>query len=207
MTVNGITITASHFRVEEGLYKVDVCFDMPDKSDWTIWNGSLEYQGEVNPRIGFDPIEIRLPAEDGKQQVTLWREDGKDIFFVDAEVDTAKGRRCDTVVFELPQSSKADNSPAILTIESIAVYPGEGMECQPEYLAKVNAALKSRHPELAADCFVVSFEDGGGMSGLKITNKPASMSEDEAEAILHSNELFDEVNAILGPWRFSSEGG
>lgn len=197
-TKNGISVTATNFRIEDSKYKIDVCFEMPDSSDWTIWQAALVYEGQRIESFGADPIEIRLPEENGKQQVTTFT-DGQKSFSESVATAGAKGQRCDTVYFFIPDESKT--AEAVLIISSIAAYPGEGQECNQSYLQKVNDALKTYGPSLQADC--VSKNSGTeGVSGLVIVSKPDDMSLEDAQAILNSNEFFIAIHGVVGPWEF-----
>ena len=203
-TQNGITIRAANFRIEEGLYLVDLCFDKPDKADWTVWQARLDYREQTQNLFGFEAIEIRQPSENGSQQVTRTDENGESVHTtVDVGNAELPGLRCDRLYFDIPEGLALDE--VTLTIESIAVYPGEGIECLPEYLDRVNAALKSINQELEAACHSTDL-NGGGISGLQISQKPDGMTQEEAEGILRSDELFILLNGISGPWTFSSAG-
>lgn len=203
-TQSGITISAANFRIEEGRYLVDLCYDKPDKADWTIWQARLDYREHSQNLFGFEAIEIRQPSENGSQQVTRTDENGESVYTtIDVGNAELPGVRCDLLHFDIPEGLALDE--ATLTIESIAAYPGEGMECQPAYLDKVNEALRSLHADLAADCSSTDL-NGGGISGLQISHKPDGMSQEEAETILRSDDLFIMVNGISGPWTFSSGG-
>src|SRR5512143_2342495 len=70
----------------------DVCFTLPDNSDWSIWKASLQFAGNTLTDFGTTLQKIQPPA-DGKP-----------------------GERCDTVNFYVPPD--ADLSNATISIDS-----------------------------------------------------------------------------------------
>ncbi len=199
-TAKGITVTVANVRREADLLKLDVCFDLPDNDDWTLWNVSLQNGDWTVTDYGTEPIEIRHNSVDGRQSVFTFNEQGQMQERAEPATSGQRGRRCDIVYFwDIPVS--ADLSPYTFTIESISAQPGEGEECSPAVLEKVNAALAARSPGITARC-VLEDLGGGGMSGFAVESHPPSMSRAQAETVLQSLDLFVDVFGIRGPWIF-----
>ena len=77
----------------------DVCFTLPDASDWTIWNAQLDYGGQAISEFSSSLVS--------RQDAT----------------GSQAGQRCDQLGFYAPPD--ADLSSASLTIESLGVYPSQ----------------------------------------------------------------------------------
>jgi hypothetical protein len=194
--VNNIEITVDHFRREKDQVLLDVCFQLPDNSDWLMWNGLLKYGKEVYEWSGGGPFEIRLPPENGKQRVFTFPEGGgiKDTW--EDAVDGQIGRRCETVYFDnIPLA--ANQTHFTFTIDAIEAAPREGEECTRAYLDKWQTALDARKTGIRIKCIEEEY-----ISGLEIADKPASMSMEDAKTIIHSMDLYLDVNGIRGPWIF-----
>lgn len=199
---NGILVTIDNFRRENNKFLLDVCYDFPTNLDWTIWDAHLD--DGVSGSIAWDkadPIIIREPPVDGKQRVTPFERTQVGIKvgeprWEDAS-DTTMGLRCDTLYFD---GVSEVSTHLTFTLDAIAAYPKEGEECDPAYLAKYQAALDARNTGIKVDCRHEEY-----MSGVEVLDKPASMSLEEAENILHGNDLFLDIRGIRGPWVFVFE--
>lgn len=200
--VNGILVTADNFRRENNKLLLDVCYEFPTNLDWTIWDAHLD--DGVSGSLAWDkadPIIIRDPPVDGKQKVTPFERTQVGVKvgeprWEDAS-DTTMGLRCDTLYFD---GVSEVSTHLTFTLDAIAAYPSEGEECDPAYLAKYQAALDARNIGIKVDCRHEEYT-----SGVEVLDKPASMSLDEAENILHSNDLFLDLRGIRGPWVFEYE--
>ena len=196
-TVSGIEFTATNFRREGSRFKADVCFVLQDDSDTIIWKASLKYtqaekEIELSDNYGFIGIELRSFPANGQQRVVTFGADGQKTVNWEPAIAGQMGRRCDTLYFEVP--AEADLSNVSLIIHSIAARPREGQECD-FYLNKVQKALDARGAGIKIQC--AEKPDGSGVS---VVSKPASMSQEDAEAIVSSDEFF----TIKGPWTFAS---
>jgi len=171
--VNGIQITATNFRIEGRFVKVDVCFEIPDNSDWTLWHTpetALKYKnGEVS-HFGFEMLSLT--------KATPFK----------------KGMRCDIVHFEVP--SNADLSQVSLNIAAIGAEPREGEECAPEFVDKLQRLLNERGTGIKISCISQEWS-----SGLTILSKPEAMSQEAADLAVYS--LMEELITIKGPWVFT----
>ncbi len=175
-TVAGVRMSAGNFRRQGGQFYADVCFDLPDGEDWDIEEASLTFGGQTIREFGFSLTERLEPT--GNQ----------------------KGVRCDTVYFEL--GPKVEVREFTFSIDAIAAPAREGQTCDPSYLEGFQKALDARNTGITIKCELVDL-NGGGMEGLAVADKPASMSLEEAEAIVNSRELFMQVRGRQGPWVFS----
>lgn len=175
-TAAGVRMTAGNFRQQGGRFEADVCFDLPNAEDWMIEEASLAFKDRVIREFGFDLIERKEPAQ-GQQ-----------------------GVRCDGVYFELGPGVEVGEFT--LNIDAIAAPAREGQTCEPSYLEGFQKALDRRNTGIRVGCELIELEGGGVIEGLKVADKPASMSLGEAESILGSRELFIEVRGRKGPWVF-----
>jgi hypothetical protein len=195
--VNNIEISASNFRLEAAQLLVDVCFEMPDTSDWTVWSAALDGDKGAGVLSASIPIEVRdLPVE-GKQRVIRFDQMGGSVTTWEPAADSQKGLRCDTLYFDVQSDQEA--AGVTLTIDAIAAYPREGEVCEAAYLEKVQKALDTRYTGIVVQCKI-----GDGTAGLVIASKPDTLSDTDAEALLYSNDLFLDVHGIRGPWVFTS---
>jgi hypothetical protein len=198
--VNGIDISASHFLKEGDQVFLDVCFDMPNNDDWTVWMASLQAGGEEFTVSGSIPIEVReLPIE-GQQRVITFDKRGNWTEKWEPIEAGQKGRRCDTLYFNIRPD--LDLSNATIAINSIAAAPREGEECSAAYLNRVQKVLDARKTGIEVQCYKDEIGSGGS-SGLKIVSKPDSMSMEDAIAMLYSPEMFLDLHGIRGPWLFN----
>ncbi len=165
-TVSGFSVNLQRAWRDGKQVYADVCFTLPDVSDWTIWAAHLEYGGQVNSEFSSSLVS-RQEAAGGQA-----------------------GQRCDQLGFYIPPD--ADLTSAALTIESLGVYPTQDEYCS-LYMPKIQQALHERGIDISLDC-----SDVNGSMAMQITNRPAAMSEDEAEQLVYSDEFY----TVKGPWSF-----
>ncbi len=144
----------------------DVCFTLPDTSDWTIWAAHLDYAGQVNDQFSASMLS-KQDAANGQP-----------------------GQRCDTLGFYV--APDADLSSATLTVESLGAPPAPGEYCS-LYMPKIQQTLTERGIAISLDC-----TDVNGALTMKIVSKPASMSDEDAQKIVYSDEFY----TVKGPWTF-----
>ena len=197
--VNNIAVRLENFRREKDRILIDVCFDLPDDSDWTMWNSFLQYGGKVYNWSEGEPIEIRKPPVDGKQMLlTFPAGGGVNETWVEA-ADGQKGYRCDTVYFDgIPLESNSTHYT--FTIDALEAAPWEGQECTQAYLEKAQAVLDANKTGITVKCM-----KGENTSGLEVADKPTSMSMEDAQSILSSSDIYLGLNGIKGPWIFEFE--
>jgi hypothetical protein len=105
--------------------------------------------------------------------------------------DGQPGLRCDTLEFYVPPD--ANLSTVTVSIEAIASFPRQEDYCL-IYMPKIQQAFDERGVAITLAC-----NDVGGVATMQIVSKPDSMSQEEAEQLVYSDEFF----TIKGPWEFT----
>ncbi|MCK6540941.1 MAG: hypothetical protein L6Q26_12895 [Anaerolineales bacterium] len=102
------------------------------------------------------------------------------------------GLRCDDLsFFNIPPD--ADLSAAVITIDAIAAPPRAEEYCS-IYMPKIQQTLNERGIAIQLACV-----DSAGVQVMQIVSKPDSMSQEEAERIVYSDEFY----TVKGPWSFA----
>jgi len=166
--VGGIDVDVKRAWQEGKQVYAEVCFTLPDASDWTIWKASLKYADQAVQEYGATLVSLQEPGADGQP-----------------------GLRCDTLEFYVPPD--ADLATVTVSVEAIAAYPREGEYCA-IYMPKIQQALDERGIAIVLECPIVN-----GIETMQIVSKPETMSQEEAEQIVFSDEFF----TITGPWEFT----
>jgi len=164
---SGIDVRMEKASVDGKNVNADVCFTLPDTSDWGIASASLNYGGTVLQEYGTTLVSVQEPANGGA------------------------GLRCDTLTFVV--APDADLSNATIVIDSIAATPREDEYCS-VYMPKIQQAMLDRGTGITLDCV-----DTNGSLAMQIINKPAEMTQEQAEAIVYDPEFY----SVKGPWTFS----
>lgn len=128
-SVAGIEVTMSRAWMEGKNVNADVCYTLPDASDWSIWAASLSYGGIVLQEYGATLISLQEPAAG------------------------QPGLRCDTLTFVVPPD--ADLASATIVIDAIAAPPQPGDYCG-VYMPKIQQALLERGTGVSIDCVDVN---------------------------------------------------
>jgi len=166
--VSGIDVRVDRAWQEGKQVYADVCFTVPDASDWTIWRASLKYADVILQEYGATLLSAQEPIGDGQP-----------------------GLRCDTLEFYVPPD--ANLSAVTVSIEAIASFPRQEDYCT-IYMPKIQQSLAARGIAIALDCI-----DVNGVATMQIVGKPETMSQEEAEQLVYSDEFF----TITGPWEFT----
>jgi len=166
--VSGINVYVERAWQEGKQVYADVCFTLPDASDWTIWSASLKYADVVLQEYGATLLRSQEPGADGQP-----------------------GQRCDTLEFYVPPD--ADLSTVSVSIGAIASFPRQEDYCT-IYMPKIQQTLNERGIAINLACNNVN-----GAMTMQITGKPDTMSQEEAEQLVYSDEFF----TITGPWEFT----
>ena len=102
------------------------------------------------------------------------------------------GMRCDTLSFyNIPPD--ADLTSVTISVDSIAAPPRAEDYCT-IYMPKIQQSLNDRGIGIVLGCV-----DSGGQQVMQIISKPDSMSQDEADQYVYSDEYY----TIKGPWAFT----
>jgi hypothetical protein len=125
----GIDVRMERASVDGKNVNADVCFTLPDTSDWGVSSASLTYGGILVQEYGTTLVTLQEPA------------------------DGVPGLRCDTLTFVVPPD--ADLSNTTIMIDAIAATPREGEYCS-AYMPKIQQALLTRGIGIALDCVDVN---------------------------------------------------
>jgi hypothetical protein len=102
------------------------------------------------------------------------------------------GQRCDTISF-LNVPPDADLSNVTITVDAIAAQPRAEEYCT-IYMPKIQQALSERDIAITLTC-----TDVAGIQTMQISSKPDTMSQEEAEQLVYSDEYY----TVKGPWSFT----
>ncbi len=144
----------------------DVCYTLPDSSDWVIWNAQLSYADQNITQFSTSMLS-KQDAANGQP-----------------------GQRCDELTFYVPPD--ANLSSASLTIQSLGAQPTQDEYCS-LLMPKIQEALNQRNVGITLAC-----NDINGAMTMQIVSKPASMSDQDADQIVYSDEFY----TVKGPWTF-----
>jgi hypothetical protein len=128
-TASGIDVRMERASVEGKSVNADVCFTLPDTSDWGVSSASLTYGGILLQEYGTTLVSLQEPA------------------------NGVAGLRCDTLTFIVPPD--ADLSNTTIVIDAIAATPREGEYCS-VYMPKIQQAMIARGIGIALDCLDVN---------------------------------------------------
>jgi len=167
-TTSGIEIRADRAWRDGKQVNVDVCYTLPDASDWSIWSASLQYPNGNVLDFGTTLLSIQEPVEG------------------------QSGQRCDTLSF-LNVPPDADLSSVTVIVDAIAAQPRAEDYCT-IYMAKIQQTLNERGIAITLNC-----ADVNGVQTMQIASKPDTMSQEEAEQIVYSDEFY----TVRGPWSFT----
>jgi hypothetical protein len=106
------------------------------------------------------------------------------------------GQRCDTLSF-LNIPPDADLSNVTIIVDAIAAQPRAEDYCS-IYMPKIQQAFEERGVGITLNC-----TDVNGMQTMQIASKPETMSQEEAEQLVYSDEFY----TVKGPWSFTSNLG
>jgi hypothetical protein len=117
---------------------------------------------------------------------------GSTLLSLQEPVEGKSGLRCDTLSF-LNVPPDADLSNTVITIDAIAAPPRAEDYCM-IYMPKIQQTLGERGIAIALNC-----SDVNGVQTMQIVGKPDTMSQEEAEQIVYSEEFY----TVKGPWSFT----
>src|SRR6266542_43337 len=149
---------------------------------------------QVNVNVCFtllDPSDWSIWGASLQYTGTTVSDFGSTMVSLQEPVEGQSGKRCDTVSF-LNVPPDADLSNATVNVDAIAAPPRAEDYCS-IYMPKIQQALSERGIAISLDC-----TDVNGMQTMQIVSRPDSMSQEEAEQIVYSDEFY----TIKGPWSF-----
>lgn len=127
-SVSGFSLSLSKAWRDGKQVNADVCFSLPDSSDWTIWSAHYQYGDTVISEFSSSLLSKGEPQAGQPAQ------------------------RCDQISFYVPPD--ADLSSSNLTIESVGAYPDADEYCT-VYMPKIQQSLTDRGIGITLDCPVV----------------------------------------------------
>ncbi len=107
-------------------------------------------------------------------------------------VEGQSGLRCDILSF-LNIPPDADLTNVTVTVDAIAAPPRAEDYCT-IYMPKIQQALNDRAIAITLGCV-----DSNGSQVMQILSKPDTMSQEDAEKIVYSDEFY----TVKGPWSFT----
>ena len=165
---SGIEVRADRAWRDGKQINADVCFTLPDASDWSVSGATLQYADATVFDFGSTMLSLQEPVEG------------------------QAGQRCDTLsFFNVPPD--ADLSAVTITVDSIAAPPRAEEYCS-IYMPKIQQMLGERGLAITLEC-----ADVNGAQAMQIVGKPETMSQEEAEQIVYSDEFY----TVKGPWSFT----
>ena len=165
---SGFNVMANRAWRDGKQVNVEICYTLPDASDWSVWSASLQYVDVVVFDYSSTLLSIQEPVEG------------------------QPGFRCDTLSFQnIPPD--ADLSSVTVSVDSIAAPPRPEDYCS-IYMPKIQQTLDERATGIVLGCV-----DSNGVQVMQILVKPETMSQEEAEQIVYSDEFY----TVRGPWSFT----
>ncbi len=117
---------------------------------------------------------------------------GSTMLSLQEPVEGQSGIRCDTLSFQnIPPD--ADLSNVTVTIDAIAAPPRAEEYCS-IYMPKIQQTLNDRGIAITLNC-----ADVNGVQAMQILSRPETMSQEEAEQLVYSDEFY----SVKGPWSFT----
>ena len=127
-SAGGIDVRVEQVWVDGKNVNANVCFSLPDASDWSIYSANLNYADVVLDIYGTTMVNVQESA------------------------NGEAGLRCDMLTFVVPPD--ADLSNSTIVIKSIAATPREGEYCS-VYMPKIQQALLERGIGIVLECVEV----------------------------------------------------
>lgn len=124
-SVSGFELTLRRAWRDGKQVHAEVCFTLPDSSDWTIWEAHFEHGGTSVSEFST----AFLSSEQGQ--------------------DGGISRRCDELTFYV--APDADLAAAGLTVESVGAYPSAEDYCT-VFMPKIQQTLAERGTNITLDC-------------------------------------------------------
>jgi hypothetical protein len=127
-SVSGFSLNLRRAWRDGKQMNAELCFTLPDSSDWTVWEAHYEYGGTSTSEFS----SVFLSKEEGQAG--------------------QPSQRCDQLSFYVPPD--ADLSASSLTVESVGAYPSAEEYCS-LYMPKIQQTLNDRGAGITLDCPIV----------------------------------------------------
>lgn len=128
-SAGGIEVRMENVAMDGKNLNANVCFTLPDLSDWGILSASLTYGDVVLREFGTMQTSLQEPLNGGT------------------------GLRCDMLTFIVPPDADLTNS--VIVIDAIGATPRAGDYCS-AYLPKIQQAMYERGTGITLDCVDVN---------------------------------------------------
>ncbi len=128
-SASGINVNINRAWVEGKNVNAEVCYSLPDASDWSIWAANLAYGGAFLQEYGTTLVSLQEAA------------------------NGQPGLRCDMLTFVV--APDADLSNAVITVDAIAAPPQPEDYCD-IYMPKIQQAMLERGTGISLDCIDVN---------------------------------------------------
>lgn len=202
-SAHGIEISATNFRVDENMIKMDVCYQYPDNKDWTVYNSVLQIQNNSIPLLGSMGIELTETLNPSQKKLTVFPTPNSGTykpFWQNIASDGSPDYRCDTLSFLLSLNLSFP-SHFKLVIKELYAIPNEGEGCY-EYREAVQHILDVKDSGIKIDCEKSDYKFSAGSRSI-VVKKPDSMEQEEAKReVWHA---YQEYHTFIGPWVFEGE--
>ena len=117
---------------------------------------------------------------------------GSTLLSIQEPTEGQSGLRCDTLSF-LNVPPDADLLNVTFTVDAIVAQPSAEDYCT-IYMPKIQQTLSERGIGITLNC-----ADVNGVQTMQIASKPDTMSKEEAEQLVYSDEFY----TVKGPWSFT----
>jgi hypothetical protein len=124
-TTNGFNVNVERAWMDGKKVNANVCYTLPDGSDWSIYAANLNYAGTILDIYETTLVSIQEPA------------------------NGQTGQRCDTITFVV--APDADLTNAVITIDSFGTPPISGEYCS-VYMPKIQQSLMERGIGITLNC-------------------------------------------------------
>ncbi len=193
-TVNGVEMAAANFRIEEGEFRADVCFQTPDSNDWVYYKVMAQID-DVELRLAlFESFEMVQTSANGERRFIT--RIGNPPITSNQVISSGSfpDYRCDTLKFRPSLDNQTLQSDYVrLTVFAIGGTPNEGAGCA------TSEAMQSILDDKDLGIKIACAQTESGTK-TEILEKPQSMSEEEARQ--HLDEAFQQMFVREGPWVF-----
>lgn len=195
-TVRGVEMAATNFRVENGKFMADICFQTPDNNAWMIQDLAA-HAGSIklipNESWTFEKV-YTLP--NGERHLVTYVLNSP--YFNDQIIPTdgTPDYRCDTIIFLIPSDVNQPIDNVIVTVYKVGGTPNRYQECSAN--ETYQSILDDKNLGIKIACRMDDFGER-----TDILEKPQGMSEEEALRLIA--EAYRQAFVIEGPWVFQGK--